>query len=124
VELLGKVSRDLLRYELGQAACFAYPCSVAMPCETFSVCIMECMRAGVPVVLSAQDALAMYNDIAMMVPSPAEDHMGEFVEMVVHVLRSVPRQLSCHYMGKRFAVRYTHDRMATVLDSIIRENLR
>lgn len=124
VELLGKVSRDLMRYELGQASCFAYPCSVAMPCETFSVCIMECMRAGVPVVLCPADALGFYDDIAMMVPGPVEEHRAEFVEAVVHVLRSFSRQLSCHHMGKRFAVRYTHQRMATVLDQIVRENLR
>jgi glycosyltransferase involved in cell wall biosynthesis len=124
VEFLGKVSRDLLRHELGRAACFAFPCSVAMPCETFSVCIMECMQAGVPVVLSPQDALGFYDDIAVCTPAPVEEHMSEFVDAVVHVLRSLPKQLSCHYMGRRFAVRYTHDRMATVLDGIIQDNLR
>jgi len=124
VDYLGKVSRDLLRHELGQAACFAYPCSVSMPCETFSVCIMECMVAGVPVVLSPADALGFYDDIAVCTPAPVEDHLSEFAQRVVHVLRSRPRQLSCKYMGQRFARRYTHDRMATVLDSIIRENLK
>jgi glycosyltransferase involved in cell wall biosynthesis len=124
VELLGKVSRDLLRHELGQAACFAYPCSVAMPCETFSVCVMECLRAGVPVVLCPADALSFYDDIAMVTPNPIEEHRTEFVEAVVHVLRSPQRQLACHHMGRRLALRYTHQRMATVLDQIIRKNLQ
>ncbi len=123
VELLGKISSDHLRHELGQAAVFAYPCSVFMPCETFSACIMECMQAGVPVVLSPQDALGMYHDMAVVTPSPAEEHLDEFADAVIEVLKSKARQLSGKYMGHRFAIRYTFDRMASVLDSIIRRHL-
>jgi glycosyltransferase involved in cell wall biosynthesis len=124
VTFLGHVPRaDLLR-ELSEAACFAYPCSVRAPCETFSVSTMECLRVGVPVVLSPSDALGdLYRNVVSMTPHPAEEHMNEFVDAVVEMLRSPQRQNFAYFVGRGFASRYTHDREAVVLDQIIRRHL-
>jgi len=123
IEFIGKVSRDTLRINLAHAACFAYPCAPDVPCETFSISTMECMRAGVPVVLSPSDALGFYDDYALMVPSPVEEHTDEFVDAVVRVLITPSIQLFYAAMAGRWAKRYTHDRMAAVLNQIIRRHL-
>jgi glycosyltransferase involved in cell wall biosynthesis len=123
VTFLGHVPREALIRELSEASCFAYPCSVSMPCETFSVSTMECLMAGVPVVLSPADALGFYGDAVEMVREPAEEHMSEFVEAVVRVLRSTDLQQHLSMKGKKFAEGFTHDNMATALDRIVRKYL-
>jgi glycosyltransferase involved in cell wall biosynthesis len=124
VDFLGHVPRDVLIQELSSASCFAYPCSVKGPCESFSVSTMECLLAGVPVVLSPSDALSdLYRNVVSMTPCPAEDHLDEFSEAVIEMLRSPRRQNLAHSIGLGFAARYTHDREAVVLDQIIRRHL-
>src|SRR5579864_107733 len=124
VNLLGRVSRAQLHQELGQAACFAFPCSVLLPCETFSVSVMECCAAGIPVVLAPSDALGeVYRGIAELTPAPVEEHLPEFADAVIAMLKSVPRQLFHKYLTRRYASKYTFARMGHILDQIVRENL-
>lgn len=116
VELLGRVSRPVLDNELAEASLFAFPGSVSAPCETFSVSIMECLAIGLPVVMSPVDALEhVYGGAVTMVASPAEDHMPEFIDSVVSVLRDGVGTEA----GKRLAARYSFEEQASHLDKIL-----
>lgn len=119
------ISRTRMWEELSQASVFAFPCSVMVPTETFSVCIMECCKIGIPVVLSPVDALeSIYKDHVLMTRSPIEENgnIFEFVEAVVKVLKYEETSRYYSMMGKELASQYTYERAGKVLSDIICEN--
>ena len=124
VKVLGTLSRtDLLR-ELAEASCFAFPASSVIPCETFSVSIMECCKIGLPVVLAPADALgSIYDGYVRMTRAPVEDYLGEFRDAVVEMLTDEDEQVNRARSGLRLAERFTFANQAAALDAIIREHL-
>lgn len=124
VTILGRLPRADLERELCEASCFAYPVSVVRPCETFSVSIMECCKIGVPVVLSPADSLeAIYDGYVKMVKAPASEHMPEFTDAVVKVLTDPLYANKWSRRGRQLAARYTFEREAETLDTIIQTHL-
>lgn len=121
--LFGMSRNEVLR-ELSMASCFAFPCSLVTPCETFSVSTMEACRMGVPVVLVPEDALgSIYDGTTVMVPSPAEDHLPEFTDAVVRILTDAPFASEVSDRGRRLAAPFTMKAAAARMDSIIRSRL-
>lgn len=123
VELLGRLPRtDLLR-ELSEAACFAFPCDVAAPCETFSVSILECMAVGVPVVLAPADSLGeLWGGAAVMAPG-MPDGLRDFVDALESVLAEPNLARHISERQRVHAAQFTFDAAARVLDGIIRRHL-
>jgi len=111
--------RELLR-EISEAACFAFPCDTVMPAETFSVSVMECCAAGVPVVLRPTDALGSIYEGAVQFA----DLGDAFSDAVVRVLTDQEHALELARRGRVLAERYTFENMASTLDKIIRKELR
>lgn len=127
VSFLGALPRAEVLRELGAAACFAFPAEVQGACETFSISIMECLLAGVPVVLSPVDALEemygrrSYSGVYMVGRDrDGFPDMGEFVWAVADVLTASPFFIASHVeMGKRYAKRFSFEAEAECLTEII-----
>ena len=115
VEFLGTLSRARVLEELSQAACFAFPCSVSQPCETFSISIMECIRIGVPVVLRPADALAEIYDDKVAGWADEVEWQEEFVGWVVRVLHHHSTN-AAH--SKEWASSFTFESAASALFGI------
>lgn len=124
VRLLGRLPRNMLLEELAQASCFAWPAEVSQPCETWSTSLLECLAIGVPVVLAPVDALAsIWTDHVYAVPSPAAEHLQEFIEGVCQVLLRPELAKDLSERGRKHAAQFTFDRSAQVLDGIVRTHL-
>jgi hypothetical protein len=88
MEFIGSVSRDRMAVEMAEAEVLAYPCDTIRFTEGFSVTIMEGCAAGAVPVISNVDALGgIYGGICPMVEAPARDHMDQWTEKVIAVLR-------------------------------------
>jgi glycosyltransferase involved in cell wall biosynthesis len=111
--------RDLLR-EISEAACFAFPCDTVMPAETFSVSIMECCKASVPVVLRPMDALSSIYQGAVQFAEIGD----AFADAVSRVLVDRGHATDLARRGRELAARYTFENMAATLDQIIKKELR
>jgi glycosyltransferase involved in cell wall biosynthesis len=112
--MLGRLTRADLLEEIRHAACFAFPCDVQAPCETFSISILECCVIGVPVVLVPKDALRDIWGGAV-----AMANMGEFVNTAVTALTDSEAAAFWSRRQKGAAEPYTFDNAASVLDGII-----
>jgi glycosyltransferase involved in cell wall biosynthesis len=120
--ILGSLPFSDLMRELGEASVFAFPCDLLGMCETFSISVMECCKIGLPVVLSPADALeSVYRGTVAMVPSPAEEHMDEFVDEVVRVLTRDDYRQELSDRGRRLAQEFTFEREAEVLATLLDE---
>jgi glycosyltransferase involved in cell wall biosynthesis len=114
--MLGRLTRADLLEELRHAACFAFPCDVVAPCETFSISVLESMSIGVPVVLQPQDALeSLWGDAVVI----AGVYQNEFVEAVVEVITDADAASIVSRRQKKAAEQYTFENAAKVLDEII-----
>lgn len=125
VQLLGRLPREALLRELEAAACFAFPAEVSAPSETFSISLLECCDIGVPVVLTPVDALeSIYaNSGALLVPGPARETMPAFVDSVCSVLTDRDLARAVSDVERTFALGFSFDKSARVLDDIITEGL-
>lgn len=118
VTVLGKVPRDVVLRELGEASVFAFFCDVLGPCETFSVSVMECLKVGIPVVLRPEDALEeVYTGSGVHTTSA-----GNFFDNLVMVLKHGGGDLV--EVGKRFAAKFTFEHEAQVLHEIIERHFK
>lgn len=114
------ITRSELLTELSQASVFAFPCSVMSPSETFSVCVMECCKMGIPVVLSPSDVLgSIYENHVLMTPAPVENNIDEFVDGVVQILTDNALADRYSKLGKQLAAPYTHENAGKILNDII-----
>lgn len=126
VSFLGSMPRAEVLRELSEASCFAFPAEVQGACETFSISIMECLLAGVPVVLSPVDALEeMYGydteSGVYMVRREASGgpDMKDFVASVVSVLYGGIQAGERAALGRRYASRFSFESEAEALHGII-----
>jgi glycosyltransferase involved in cell wall biosynthesis len=118
--LLGRLPRREVLREISEAACFPFPASVSVPCETFSVSILESMWVGVPVVLSPVDALeSLWGDYVYSVPSPAELNMGPMVTGVVEMLTNPRHAQRISERQKAYARTFTFERKAAALAGML-----
>lgn len=115
-ELLGRLPRRTLLRELSEASCFAFPCDVVGPTETFSVSVMECCAIGVPVVLQARDALGSIYKGAVRFAHVT----GDFADAVVSVLTDENEAAVWSESGRALARGYTFANAAHELDRIVR----
>ncbi len=123
VEFFRDLPRAQLLDELSQASVFAFPCTVLLPCETFSASAMECCKIGVPVVMTPQDALeSIYKGHVLMVPPPIEKNLGMFADAVVQVLVDPIVRQRYSKLGRQLAKGYTYERSGAVLSRIICEH--
>lgn len=114
------LSRNGVLEELSRSSCFPFPCSLVVPCETFSVSVMEACRIGVPVVLSPADALgSIYDGGVRMTGSPAEEHLESLVDAVVEVLTSRSAALSLSERGRSLAAPYTMESAGRRMEELI-----
>lgn len=124
VEHMQNVPRARVLKELSEASVFAFPCSLVYPVETFSVSAMECCKAGIPVVMTPEDALeSIYAGHVCMVPAPIERHRGEFADAVVRVLTDSSVAERYSELGKKLAAPYTYANAGKVLNDIIQRNV-
>ena len=123
VTYLGRLSRAKLRYELAEASCFAYPADPAAPSETFSVSIMECCKAGIPVVTLATDSLEEIYGTSQVVMNRPFDAVN-FATAVSAVLLHPHVAESLSTAGRLLADRFTFEREAEVLSQIIDKHLQ
>jgi hypothetical protein len=85
---------------------------------------MECLKMGMPVVLSPQDALrSLYTNAAILTPEPAENHMSFFTDAVVGVLQRHLEDAYRSSVGKSLAERHTYENAAESLERIILRHL-
>ncbi len=122
VKLLGKLPRKALLRELSEASCFPFAFESTAPCETFSVCTMECLAVGMPVLTTPRDAMwTMYGETDMI-----ESVYGKaaLVERLHDVL-TIPLTPDSHGSKHRraWARGFTFERKAKLLDRAIRETL-
>jgi len=123
VTFLGRLTRkDLLR-ELTEATCFAFPCSVSAPSETWSISCHESCEIGLPLVLAPTDALGMWAPYARLTPGPAEAHLQEFTDAVVDVLSDPTEANHLSELGKRVRGMWSFDKSAAALDALIEKHL-
>jgi glycosyltransferase involved in cell wall biosynthesis len=116
VESIGSVSRDRMAQELNEAVVLAYPCSTVAFTEGFSVSILESCAAGVLPVISARDCLgSIYRGHVPMVENPIEQHMDEFVGLVVRGLTDETFRSEAVAKCKAFATDYTWTKCAAKL---------
>ena len=81
------VSRDRIRKEMATSEVLAYPCDPVLYTETCGVTVLEACASGTVPVLCTADAFGeLWGSVGLNVPTPYEDHRGEFVEHVVNVL--------------------------------------
>ena len=107
--------------ELAEAACFAFPSKVNLPCETWSISIHECCAIGVPVVLAPVDALGSLWGVVVEATPPIDDDKGEFVDAVVRMLTDRDAAAMRSAVEKASVAEYSFDRSARVLDGIVEE---
>jgi glycosyltransferase involved in cell wall biosynthesis len=124
VTLLGRLTRAELLREVSEAACFAFPTSVAAPCETWSISVHECAAIGVPVVLCGVDSLPMWKDYAVVIPERIEQHGRPFVDAVVRLLTDADEAKRLSDVAKTVQQRWSFDGAAAVLDGEIRTFMR
>jgi len=123
VEFFRNLPRTELLEQLSQASVFAFPCTVLLPCETFSASAMECCKIGVPVVMTPQDALeSIYKGHVLMVPPPIEKNLGMFADAVVQVLVDPIVRERYSRLGRELAKDYTYERSGRILNRIICEH--
>ena len=119
------VPRATVLRELQEASCFAFPVSTGYACETFSVSAMECCRMGIPVVMAPQDALeSIYRGSVLMTPAPADEHLEEFADAVVQVLRDPVVAARWSEKGRKLAEPYTYANAGKALSDIICEHTK
>ena len=120
VEHQQNVPRAVVLRELQEASCFAFPVSTGYACETFSVSAMECCAMGIPVVMAPQDALeSIYRGSVLLTPAPADDHLPEFADAVVQVLRDPVVAARLSESGRALAKPFTYANAARALNDII-----
>jgi glycosyltransferase involved in cell wall biosynthesis len=135
LDILGQVPRSRLLKELSEASCFAYPCTMIKPSETFSITVLECMAASVPVVLAPADALEELWGEAVECTFPIshdsaqeKDDIASFAERVCWMIDKDPhgRDCSADIIASQLecAKQYTFENAAAVWDTLIKENLR
>ena len=123
VKFLGKLSREDLDREISEANVFAFPADLTGKAETFSVSLMECCQAGVPIVTSRVDSLGEIYGELCTVEAPVADHMKEFVAEVVAILKQHPFAQAMSEAGKQLAAKYTFEAQAEKLSQIIDDQL-
>lgn len=125
LKLLGRLPRKALLQEIAGASCFSFPGETSSPCETFSISVLECCAIGTPVVMTPVDALeSIYqNSGARIIPGPARQTMGRFVDAVCHALTDAHAARSMSVAEREFARGFSFDKSAQVLDEIISEHL-
>lgn len=118
VTVLPRMSRNQVLMELSKAAVFAYPHDPPFPCEVSPISVMDCLRAGVPVVLDSPDGFeALYGDAVCVTPTTST-----FVSATVEILR-VGGDIALSSQGRAFAARHTFDAQAAILEDIIAEHI-
>jgi glycosyl transferase family 1 len=125
--LCGRLPRAELLRELSEASCFAFPCSVVAPCETWSTSILESLVIGVPVVLAPQDALkSLWADYVNLVDTPtdAPEFQGVFASEVVRTLVDTDGARRMSERGRGVGALLTFDKSAEALDRIIQSNIK
>lgn len=123
LEMLGRLPRRQLLRELSEASCFAFPCEVVGPTETFSMSVMECLSIGVPVVMIPQDALGSVYVEPFNGPIARCRNLDEFKAELLYVLKDSQYPESLSESGKRFASKFTFANAAEVMDKIVRQHL-
>ena len=127
VRFLGNLSRAEVLRELSEASVFPFPLDPPMPCETFSVSMMECLAIGVSVVYYERDALGDVYRRDLRLPRLRPTMPEEFVDNVVASLEwtgrfrtTVPEATKTMEWARGF----TFTEKARALDRAIWENLR
>lgn len=120
IETVPRSSRNAVLAELAQAAVFAYPSDPPIPCEVFPVSILDCLRAGVPVVLQPVDGIEdLFASSVAIVPD-----MQAFIDTTVHVLEDPAYAAELAARGRRFTESATFAHQAGELERILLHHLQ
>ncbi len=108
---------DVLR-ELSQCALFAYPSDPPSPCEVAPVSILDCLRAGVPVVCKPADGIEdLFGNAIAVAPT-----FEAFVDMTIDLLRNPEAARAQATRGHDNNV-WTFDDQAAALERMLRDRL-
>lgn len=125
VEMVGSVSKSRIIKEMNEAMVLGFPCSVINFTEGFSCTTLEAMSAKACPIISKADALgSIYKDVVPMIDCPAENHLKEFVDLVVKGLINEEFRNSVNEKCKKFADELTWPKIAKQYENLIFNNLK
>ncbi len=118
VRVLPRMSRNDVLHELSRCALFAYPSDPPTPCEVAPVSILDCFRAGVPVVCKPADGIEELFGNAMAVAPTFE----AFTAMTIDMLKNPEAARAQATRGHDFNV-WTFDDQAAALERMLLQRL-
>jgi glycosyltransferase involved in cell wall biosynthesis len=118
VRHLPRMSRNDVLHELSRCALFAYPSDPPSPCEVAPVSILDCLRAGVPVVCKPADGIEHLFGNAIAVAPTFE----AFTAMTIDMLKN-PEVARAQATRGHDSNTWTFDDQAAELERILRDHL-
>jgi len=122
VEQIGSVNRVDMAREISEASVFAFSADTVAFTEGFSVSTME-NHAGftVPVMTDVDCLGSIYNNSgAVVIKSPVRDHLPEFTSAVIKALTDKPFADAVIEKCRKFADNYTWAKIATQIETVIK----
>lgn len=118
ITLLPRLSRNDVLRELAQTALFAYPSDPPSPCEVAPVSILDCLRAGVPVVCKPADGIEdLFGNQIAVAPT-----FEAFIDLTVDLLRN-PDAARAQATRGHDGNTWTFDDQAAALEEMLHRQL-
>jgi glycosyltransferase involved in cell wall biosynthesis len=118
ITLRPRLSRNDVLRELSQVALFAYPSDPPAPCEVAPVSILDCLRAGVPVVCKPADGIEdLFGNAIAVAPT-----FEAFVDMTVDLLKN-PEAARAQATRGHDTNTWTFDDQAAALEDMLHRQL-
>jgi glycosyltransferase involved in cell wall biosynthesis len=118
VQMAPRSSRNKILAELANAQVYAYPSDPPIPCEVAPVSILDCFRAGVPVVMMPSDGIEkLYGEAVLLAKN-----LDDFTHRTIQLLKASGTN-PFTVQGNILVSQYTFDKQAALLESILERHL-